>query len=214
LGRILWWEALWMLCRVWFGLCYRYRAWGVERIPSAGPVLFVVNHQSYFDPILVGLGAHRRHSYNLARSSLWRFKPLGWLISSLNGLPVERGAADLAAMRRCIELLKGGQALVVFPEGTRTPDGTTHAFAAGLMLLIRRAQPRVVPVALQGAFEVWPRSRRWPRLLGRTAAMYGRPVEARELLGVDAQMALERLRQEVETMRLELAERLRGQGRA
>ncbi len=130
-GRILWWYGLHCLCYLWMGSCFRYRAWGLNHIPRTGPVLFVSNHQSYLDPILVGLGSHRRQFYAMARSTLFHQPAFAWLIRSLNAVPVERGTADMAAMRRSIGVLQRGHALLVFPEGTRTADGSIGPFQHG-----------------------------------------------------------------------------------
>jgi 1-acyl-sn-glycerol-3-phosphate acyltransferase len=208
LWRVLWWCLLHFLCYLWVCAAYRYRAWGAAEIPAAGPVLFVSNHQSFLDPILVGVAAHRRQFYAMARSSLWNHPALAWVIDSLNGVPVERNTADVKAMRRCLEVLGGGQALLLFPEGTRTPDGRTRAFSSGLMLLIKRARPKIVPVAIDGAFDAWPRTRKRPRLGGRVGVMYGRPIDPYVLLDMPVPEALEMLRRQVETMRLEVARRL------
>ena len=143
----------------------------------------------------------------MARSSLFRNRFLGWLIGSLRAIAVSRDESDMTAMRRCIKVLREGRSLVVFPEGARTPDGMTRRFAPGTMLLIKRARPIVVPVAIDGSHLAWPRQRLLPRLSGRIAVMYGRPICADDLLAMGADRALEMLRQQVETMRLELARR-------
>ena len=117
--RIIWWHFCHALCCIWIWPCYRYRSWGTENIPAEGPVLFVSNHQSYLDPILVGLSGYRRQFYAMARSSLFRFRLFAWLIRSLNAIPIDRGTSDVAAMKKCIEVLSDNQALLIFPEGTR-----------------------------------------------------------------------------------------------
>ena len=210
LHRILWWHVLHFLCFVWVAPCYRYRAWGIENVPPRGPVLLVSNHQSFLDPILVGLGAHHRQFYAMARSSLFRHPFFGGLIRSINAVPIERGASDMAAMRLCIDVLKQGHALLVFPEGTRTGNGTTGRFATGAMLLIKRSGATVVPVGIEGAFAVWPRWRKGPRLSGRIGVAYGEPIEAASLLALPADEATEHLRQTVERLRLGVAGRLDG----
>jgi 1-acyl-sn-glycerol-3-phosphate acyltransferase len=206
--RIAWWHVLHFICFIWFLPAYRYRAWGVQRIPSTGSVLFVSNHQSFLDPIAVGLGAHKRQFCAMARSTLFGRRSFAWLIESLNAIPVERGTSDMAAMRQCLDVLKRDHALLIFPEGTRTPNGTTQPFATGTMLLIRRARPTVVPVAIEGTFAIWPRKRLLPRCSGRVGVMYGQPIEASRLLAMDGEQALTLLRDTVEQMRLEVAIRI------
>lgn len=208
LYRILWWYFLHRLCWLWIVPCFRYRAWHTQRLPLRGPVLLVCNHQSFLDPILVGLSGHRRQFYAMARSSLFRFRGFAWILRSLNAIPVERGSADTGAIRLCIEVLNRQQALLIFPEGTRTPDGTTKPFANGTMLLIKRAKPMVVPVAVEGSFAAWPKERKLPRLCGRVGVMFGEPIPAETLLAMETPEALEHLRATVEKMRLELAQHL------
>ena len=167
LYRIVWWYFCHALCCIWIWPCYRYRAWGAENIPSEGAGAF--RQQSpvaFLDPILVGLSGYRRQFYAMARSSLFRFRFFAWLIRSLNAIPIDRGTSDVAAMKKCIEVLNDNQGLLIFPEGTRTPDGVTQRFNTGTFLLIKRAKPRVVPVAVEGSHAAWPRDRKRPRLDG------------------------------------------------
>lgn len=208
LWRIAFWHVMHFLCFVWFLPAYRYRAWGVQNIPETGPVLLVSNHQSFFDPILVGLGGHRRQFAAMARSTLFDHPVFAWLIRMLNAIPVEQGAGDMAAMRKCIEVLKQDHALLIFPEGARTLTGRTEAFETGTMLLIKRAKPMVLPVAVEGAFEAWPRNRKAPRLCGKMGTMYGKPIPAETLLAMKPADALKLLEDRVESMRLELAQHL------
>jgi len=184
---------------------YRYRAWGARNVPRAGPVLLLSNHQSYLDPVLVGIAGHRRQFYAMARSTLFRNWAFGWLIRSINAIPVQRGQADMQAMRRSIDTLKRGQALLLFPEGTRTTDGTTKPFAKGTMILIKRAKPIVVPVAVEGAYDVWPKGRRAPKLRGKTSVAFGLPIEPEKLLEMGDEQGLEHVRGQIEQMRLDLA---------
>jgi 1-acyl-sn-glycerol-3-phosphate acyltransferase len=209
--RILWWHFLHFVCFLWVGVAYRYRAWGFRKVPQEGAVLLVSNHQSFLDPILVGLSVHHRQFYALARSSLFRHGAFAWLIKSINAIPVDRGAADMTAMRRCIELLQQGHALLIFPEGTRTPDGTTKAFASGTLLIVRRAKPLVVPVAVEGSYDAWPKERKLPRGGGKVGVMFGDPIPAETLLAMPADDALAHLQKTVERMRLEVRTRLRGE---
>lgn len=209
LRRVLWWSFLHLLCYCWVAPCYRYRSWGGPEVPRRGPLLLIANHQSFLDPILVGQGLHHRQFHALARATLFDHPLFAWLIRSLNAIPVRQGHADKAAMRRCLQVLGEGHALLVYPEGSRTPDGRTQPFAPGTLLLIRRARPWVVPVAIEGAYRAWPIWRRLPRPFGRVAVRYGRAVRADEVLA-RGEAGLAELRDEVERMRLALAERLGG----
>ncbi|MBI2922760.1 MAG: 1-acyl-sn-glycerol-3-phosphate acyltransferase, partial [Planctomycetes bacterium] len=125
-------------------------------------MILASNHQSFLDPVLVAIPLSRGVTF-MARDSLFRFLPFRVLIESLGAFPVQRGTADLGAMREAIRRLGAGQALLVFPEGTRTTDGGVGRMRAGIGLLASRARVPVVPVRISGAFESWPRGLKLPR---------------------------------------------------
>jgi len=206
--RILYWHVMHMLCYVFIVPLYRYRAYGVKNIPETGAVLFVSNHQSYLDPAIVGLASSHRQFAALARSTLFDAHPLfARVIKGLNAIPVSQGESDVAAMRKCIAELKKGQALLIFPEGSRTETGEVQPFETGTMLLIKRAKPLVMPVALEGAYDAWPRGGK-PKLRGRIGVSYGKPIPAEDIIAMGADAGLAHLRDEVDRMRGELAEKL------
>ena len=209
----LWWYFLEVPLFLWLTFAYRYRYWGAQQVPDRGPVLLVANHQSFLDPVILGVAGHHRPFHSMARGTLFRHPAFGWLIRTLRAIPIDQDGADISAVRRCVNVLREGHALVVFPEGTRTLDGTTAPFAPGTMVLIKRALPMVIPVAIEGAHDVWPRNRSLPRAVGRIASMYGQPIAAETLLAMEPGGALKHLQLEVETMRRQLARRL-SSGRA
>ena len=99
----------------WWG---RLRTLGLERVPASGPVLVVPNHDSQWDPVLVGLALRgRRRLRYLARASLWRIPGLGPVLGAMGQIPVRRGAGDVAALESAVEALRSGEAVCVFPEG-------------------------------------------------------------------------------------------------
>lgn len=202
------WYTVWTASKIVLIIFYRMRVRGERNIPDTGGVLYVCNHQSFLDPLIIGVSTHRRRVRPMARSSLFTNRFFGWLIRTLGAFPVERGAADLAAMRTSIELIKNGTVMLVFPEGTRTSDGKTAEFHSGAFMLIKRAQPIVVPVAIEGAFDAWPRNRSRPKLFGRVGIMFGEPLDPRSLMELGPDAAMSMLHEKVETMRLELAKGL------
>jgi len=157
-----------------FILLFRMRVWGVEKLPRHGGVLLASNHQSFLDPVVVGLGLPRQLHY-LARRSLFDIPLFRRLIRAVNAFPIERGKADRGAIRAAIRVLSQGRALLLFPEGTRTWDGRVGPFRPGFAMVAARAGARIVPVAIDGAFEAWPRARRLPHA-GRVRVAYGEPV--------------------------------------
>ena len=172
------WVARW-ICRVFCILFFRVRAYGRENVPGKGAFLLVSNHQSYLDPIFCGIPLTRRLCF-LARDSLFANWFFGWLISSVNTIPVKRGEADLTAMRKVIGKLKEGWGLCLFPEGTRTNDGKIASLKGGFSLLARRGEAVIVPVVLDGSFECWPR---YKKLFSRGSitVCYGKAITVEQI---------------------------------
>lgn len=143
---------------MFFILLFRLRVYGREKVPAAGGVVIASNHQSFFDPVLVGVGLPRSLNY-MARDSLFRSAPFRWLIRSLNAFPFRREGVDTDAVREAIHRVGSGGIVVIFPEGTRTRDGSIGKIKKGVGLISRRAQAPIVPAVIDGAFEAWPRER-------------------------------------------------------
>jgi 1-acyl-sn-glycerol-3-phosphate acyltransferase len=142
------------LCRAYFGLQLR----GIEHIPATGPVIITPNHQSYADPPLVTIPVRRR-IYYMAWSRLFEIHGLSWLIRRLRAFPVQIDTRDPRATREAARLLQSGAALMIFPEGERTEDGSLRPFKLGAFrLAVMRSAP-VLPVTIDGAFRAWPRGR-------------------------------------------------------
>ena len=143
-------------CRVGTSTLFDLKVYGIEHVPTEGGVLLLSNHQSNLDPVMIGVQLRRPVSF-LAKSEL--FEPWGfrWLIRQLNAFPVRQGAGDVSAVKETINKLKAGHLLTVFPEGTRTPDGNILPLQNGFALVVRRAGVPIVPVAIDGTFQSWPR---------------------------------------------------------
>ena len=191
--RLLWYVAR-LLAQFVFLLAFRVRVFGQRNVPRTGGVLLVSNHQSYLDPVLLGLGVGRPVSY-MARRSLFRNRPFGWLISALNAFPVTRGGRDIGALRAAVNRLKAGGCLVVFAEGTRTTDGTIGKLMPGLLTIAGRAEAPIVPVMIEGAFRAWPRGG-LPGL-HPIAVRHGRPIDAEACRRMGREEFIARLRAEM-----------------
>jgi 1-acyl-sn-glycerol-3-phosphate acyltransferase len=161
-SKRVWYEFLRVLCRVLGVAVFRIRVFGREHVPESGGVLVVSNHQSHLDPILVGLACDRRLNY-VARDTLFRFAPLAWLMMSCDAIPLDREGTGLGGLKESLRRLKDEEMLVIFPEGTRTRDGEVAALKSGFVALARRAKAPLLPVALDGAFESWPRGNLLPQ---------------------------------------------------
>jgi 1-acyl-sn-glycerol-3-phosphate acyltransferase len=177
-GRWLY-SALWILCRTLGVSVFGFRCRFVEPLPAAGGLIVLSSHQSHLDPLLLGLACNRRLS-SLARSSLYRFKPFGAVITALDAVPINREASTVQAMKTVIDRLKNGAAVIIFPEGARTWDGHVAELRGGFGLIAKKARVPIVPVAIVGAYECWPRTRLLPRP-GRIRLELGRVIPAAEI---------------------------------
>ena len=138
-------------------LGFRLRIYGRENLIEDGPAILASNHASYLDPPLVGVCC-RKDVYFLARKSLFERPVVGSLIAQLNTVPVDRDRGDVGAVRAMIKLLKSGNRVLVFPEGTRSKDGNLQPARAGVGLLIAKSLAPVVPVRVFGSYAALPRS--------------------------------------------------------
>ncbi len=178
------WYRLWKnVYRLWLTLVNRLRAEGLEHLPS-GPYLVIANHQSLHDPPIIGTNIPGEF-HPLARDTLFKVPVFGWGIANCNSIPVRQdGGQDRAAIQACIDRLKEGGIVAVFPEGSRTFDGAIHEFLAGASLVARKAAVPVVPAAIKGAYEVWPRTSKLPRLGGKIRVKYGPPISPEGIKGM------------------------------
>ncbi|MDF1808683.1 MAG: lysophospholipid acyltransferase family protein [Phycisphaerales bacterium] len=182
-------------------LIYRMKRVRVKNVPREGAVLLIANHQSFLDPPIVSSAIRHRHTDFLARGGLFKFKPFGWVISKLHASPIKQGAGDAGAMKATIVKMKEGKMMLVFPEGSRTEDGEMHEFQRGIAVLLKRADCTVVPVGIDGAFDAWPRTRRFPRIFTkRIVVCFGEPIESNELMSNGTDSAIETLRSSVSVL--------------
>ena len=162
------------LCRLVSVTLFQVRCTGHQHVPAEGGVLVCSNHQSYLDPVLVGLG-FRRHCNYLARESLFRFGPFGWLIGFVDAIPIDRDGGGIRGLKETLKRLKRGEMVLIFPEGTRSMDGNISALKPGFLVLARRSGAALLPAAVDGAFDAWPRSAPLPRP-GVVRVCIGEPI--------------------------------------
>ncbi len=183
LGGKLWYESVRVASLLTGVTLYGVRCEGREHLPPAGPAVFVANHQSHFDPVLVAMWYRQPMSF-LARSGLFR-PPLGWLIRSLGAIPVERDGLGLDGLKTTLRDLHRGGSVLVFPEATRTPNGQLLPFKPGFATLAQRSRGPVIPVGIAGAYEVWPRNRLLPHPTGSIQIVFGPPIPAEQCRTLD-----------------------------
>ena len=162
---------------LWVGL--RMRVFGAHRVPRVGGVLLACNHQCALDPVFIGLSRLRPVHY-MARDSLFLPYGFGALLRAFHAFPVRRSGADVSALRESVKRIREGKCVLVFAESTRTADGRIQPCLPGAVMIAARAPAPIVPVVIEGAFDLWPRHRRYPRL-GTFWLEYGDPWPAEDL---------------------------------
>jgi 1-acyl-sn-glycerol-3-phosphate acyltransferase len=208
---LFWWSGVRALVYLFFKFVYRIQLSGSEHVPLQGPLIYVANHQSHFDPCLVGLPTGDRPLSGMARASLFENKFLAWAMHGIGAIELEQGKGDAGAMKAALAELAAGRCVLIFPEGTRTRDGAIGQFHRGVMLLIKRSNATVVPVALEGAYDIWPIGTPFPTCTGRIAVQVASPISAADLLSNGTEEGLERLKRTIERIRLDLRAQLRRQ---
>lgn len=167
-------DSLRIMARLFGTAFFRLRCFGREHIPVSGPALVCANHQSFIDPVLIGLAFDRRLNY-LARKTLFRFAPFRWLIEHLDAIPVDQEGIGLSGIKESLKRLRANELVLVFPEGSRTATGEIGPFLAGVCILARRANVPMLPVGIDGAFDAWPITHPYPRL-ANLAVVIGEPI--------------------------------------
>jgi 1-acyl-sn-glycerol-3-phosphate acyltransferase len=200
--RFAWYAACQQVARVLFVALFGIRVYHAERLPREGGVLVVSNHQSYLDPILVAVGMPRPF-HPMARESLFRVAPFRWLIRSLYAFPVRRGTADFGAVREALRRLRAGAVVLMFPEGTRTRDGSIEPLQGGPVTVALRGGVPIVPMVIDGAFEAWPRTQMlpWPH---RVRVACGTPVWPDEAAAKEPDVVMAAIRNQMLELQAEL----------
>jgi 1-acyl-sn-glycerol-3-phosphate acyltransferase len=136
----------------WWG---RLEVSGLEHLPAEGPVLLAGNHDSYWDPVAVGIaGLPRRQIRALAKSSLWKVRGLGRVLDGMGQIPIDRGAGDARALDRAIEELGAGACIGVFPEGTRSLGRVLRARSGFGRLAAAVPDAEVVCCTVEGTTDI------------------------------------------------------------
>ncbi len=180
-----WWLLCLLLIRVGGAALWKLRAFGTANLPREGGVLLASNHQSLLDPPLVASCLFPREMHFMARRSLFRNPVFRALIVRCNAFAIQRDTADVKGVKEAIARLEAGNILLVFPEGTRTRNGSIGPMKAGVGTLAERAAVPIVPVLIEGAYEAWPKGALLPRL-GRIRIVFGKPLPSGSGLGTDA----------------------------
>jgi 1-acyl-sn-glycerol-3-phosphate acyltransferase len=176
-------SIIWVVLHILFAIYGGIRFEGRHNVPRKGGVLIAPNHISDSDPPTVGL-ALPRACYFMAKEELFAMPYIGTLIRWMRGFPVKRYTADRTALKRAEALLEQGEAVVIFPEGKLSEDGTLQPMLPGALLVAQRANVPIVPTILEGTDKLMPYGTLKPRHAGRRIIVrFGPPVTVAELTG-------------------------------
>jgi 1-acyl-sn-glycerol-3-phosphate acyltransferase len=187
-----------VLCCSWLigKIFYRLKVYGLEHFYPRGAIL-AANHTSFLDPPIVSVSWPEVVHF-LARSSLFHSKLFGGFIRRVNTHPVSGQPGDVQVMKMIVSLLEQGHKVVLFPEGTRSPTGELQPIKPGIGMLVSRSKTAIIPVYIQGAYEVWGRHRKLPRLFGSVKCVYGSPITWDSVANLDKKEAQLLLAQKLE----------------
>jgi 1-acyl-sn-glycerol-3-phosphate acyltransferase len=141
---------------------FRMRVRGREHLPAGGPFILSPVHRSLLDTPLVG-AANRRRLRFMGKESMWKRRWSAWYLTAAGGFPVERATADRSALNACLGVLKRGEPLVLFPEGTRQSGPVVTEMFDGAAWLACRAQCPIVPVGIGGSEEAMGKGMKFPK---------------------------------------------------
>jgi 1-acyl-sn-glycerol-3-phosphate acyltransferase len=158
-----WWDLGKTTCFYTMTGLFSLRTAGAHHVPRTGPVLALSNHQSFLDPVLVGLAVPRYVRF-VHRQTLQKNRLLAWVMASLRAIPIDHKGFSREGLQATLDVLAAGHCVGMFPEGERTHDGTVQPFKPGIALLLKRVRAPIVPVGVAGAFAAFSRHQKVPRL--------------------------------------------------
>ena len=160
---------------------YRIRVEGLDNVPKKGPAILAANHLSFLDSFFIPLVVKRRKVTYLAKADYFKAWKTSWFFKSAGQISCERGGGDKSqqSLEIALDVLKDGNLLGIYPEGTRSPDGYLYRGRTGVARLALAAGVPVIPVGLVGTEKVMPKSAKFPRLRGRVKVRvrFGKPID-------------------------------------
>ena len=158
-----------------YDMCFRGEIVGLENVPKDGPFLVASNHASHLDPPIVGCHIPRQMAF-FARKTLWNGKFATWWLDGVGAIPVDRDGSDVSAIKNVLRTLQAGKAITLFPEGTRSPDGTLQPAKPGVGMIACRSRAPVLPARIFNSHIAFGRDGRL-RPGTRVSVVYGRLLQ-------------------------------------
>ncbi len=182
---------------------YRIRVEGRANIPRKRAAIIAANHVSFLDSFFIPLVINKRKLTYLAKDDYFRSWKTAWFFRMAGQIPVDRsgGEKSEAALNTGLRVLKDGNLLGIYPEGTRSPDGRLHRGRTGVARLALQAGVPVIPVGLIGTDVVMPKAAKFPRLTGRieVRVRFGKPIDTSRFAGRESdRFALRSLTDEIQ----------------
>ena len=159
---------------LFYGILFRRSVKGRHHVPRTGPLIIASNHASFVDPPLIG-SSIPREIYFLTRDTLMKNPFWRYLLLRLNCIPVDRDRGDVKALRATIKCVSDGNAVLLFPEGTRTTDGNIQDGKTGIGFIVHKTKVPVLPVYCDGTFDILPKNTKLPRLK-KVRVHFGKPL--------------------------------------
>jgi len=144
-----------VLMKVLFPVTYHGRE-NVDNLNA--PYIVLGNHQSFVDPLAVGVGVRNDVIHFVGKKELSKYKITAWFFEKMNGIMIGRGDTDMAAMRKCMQVLKENHVLGIFPEGTRHQKAMMDHVESGAALIALRSKAPVIPCYIHGKFRIFRRT--------------------------------------------------------
>ena len=161
-----------ILCRIWYGIFLRTKVIGAENIPATGGFILASNHMANWDPPFLGTFSPRIVNF-MGKEELFKNPIMAAICRGLHVFPVKRGAADKAAIKTAVKILKSGERLGIFPEGTRSKTGKLGKAESGVSLIAAMTKAPIIPAAIVNTDKIFSAAVKFPRL----AVVYGTPIK-------------------------------------
>jgi 1-acyl-sn-glycerol-3-phosphate acyltransferase len=180
-------RAVLFLAWCFFKLFYRHKVYGGQR-DDCDAAIIASNHSSFYDPPILAISWPQEVHF-LAREGLFKNPLFGVLIRKLNAHPVSGEPSDIGVFKLICGLLAEGKKIILFPEGKRGDVDELGELKLGIAMLVARSHSAVIPTYVHGTFKIWNRFHKFPKLWGKTACVFGSPIQWAQFAHLDKRQA-------------------------